>query len=806
MKKRVFSIFLCLTLLLGTVSLFASCKKTTGDPVVDKKVLAVDLSTYAIVQDAELSVDLKNQIANVATQLSAVTGVPFRPQVDQEAEPVETPELEILIGNTKRVETEKAMKDAGKFGWVIRVFGNKIVIAGTTDFLTRVALAYFAENYINATAVQGTVMSLNKKVAVKNIESFALLEGSEEDGIGAFSVVYDSRCDATEGSADFGTEPSGDTVDYPVTISTKIRNDLAKAANIRPNGFKPKTDAEEATTNEILVGNVDRPEMQAILATLGSDEYSIVAKDGKIFLAAWNDITLKRAYALFQSMVKESTVTDENGNEVVMIPVKFEIKMAVSGSWVTEFPRPETEGLKLITTQDVSDGSHLYVYGGEGVSLEAYRAYCEKLTANKYVMYGPETNIEGSYFATYINYSTGINLRVSYYAYAHAEEQDVDNFVESIRIVANTTDKVSTPDTDYFNPKQAYVKMNETMITSLKLDYKAGEFGMSYVITLEDGTFIVYDGGGISGGNTSQHTILWGVLTDLYKATHEGAEPDSSNPIHIRAWILTHEHMDHYMIFTKFCETYGKDAKLRFDMLLANFASDTECINVYNPESYVETNLESLQDKVTDRDGDGKGFDYVKIHTGEVYYMANAKMEVLYTHEDIWPQRMYYFNNSSSIFRITLDSTNGKGVVDKSHTTVWLGDLERVGSKCLRAMYGETLDADHVQVAHHGWNGVETELYQLIAPEVVWWPAVNTVYTQNALNPDATAWYKKVDYAIANELPSVQIIIMADKYYTTMILDKDGSHYKEDELFDITGEGTPVYDTNTIIYKGPANA
>ena len=802
MKKRVFSIILCLAMMLSLVTVFASCKKTgDGEPVVDKKVLEIDLSAYTVVQASDLSSDVKNEVANVADKLSTLSGVPFRPQVDQEEEAVETEDLEILVGNTNRKETVKALNSIGELGWTIRVFDNKIVIVGTTSFLTRVALSYFNDHYVTAEAVQGSKIALNKKVTVKNMETVSLLEGSVEDAVGAYTIVFNHNTDSTDGS-EFGNEPSGATVDYPVTISNSIRSDLANAVGIRANGFALKQDDVEVSKNEVLVGNVDRPETKEILATLASDEYNLTIKNGKIILAAWNDTCLARVYRLFQSMIKDSTVEDEDGNETLYIPANFSITMKLSDSWVTDFPTPEGDGIELLTTQDVSDGSHLYVYAGEGVSLEAYKAYCEKLIGEKYVQYGPETNLEGSYFSTYINYSAGVNLRVSYFAYAHAEAQDVDNFVESIRIVANTTDAVETPDTDYYNPKQAYVKMTETAITAVKIDYSTGAFGMSYVITLEDGSFIVYDGGGISGGNTNQHEYLWNILNELYKRSHEGDEPDSSNPIHIRAWILTHEHMDHYMIFTKFCEKFGKDSRLRFDMLLANFASDVECYNVYNPESYVESNLESLQGYVTDRDGDGKGFDYIKIHTGEIFYMANAKMEVLYTHEDIWPQHLEYFNNTSSIFRITLDSTNGKGVTEKSHTTIWLGDLERVGSKCMRAMYGDTLTADHVQVAHHGWNGVEAELYQLIAPEVVWWPAASSVYTGNSGNPNASAWYKKVDYILAHEIASVKIIIMSDKYNTSMYLTKDGSQYAENELFNVGETAIPKYDTDSIIYKG----
>ena len=120
--KKVFSIFLCLAMLLSTVALLASCQKSDGTPKVSAKVIDVDLTEYAIVYGADLSSEVKNHATDAASALSAVTAIPFRPIVDEEGAVVVTETKEILIGDTNREETVKALKAVGELGWVIRVF------------------------------------------------------------------------------------------------------------------------------------------------------------------------------------------------------------------------------------------------------------------------------------------------------------------------------------------------------------------------------------------------------------------------------------------------------------------------------------------------------------------------------------------------------------------------------------------------------------------------------------------------------------------------------------------------------------
>ena len=179
--KKVLSILLCLCMLLSMVALFSSCGKEDAEPKVSKKTVKVDLKDYQMVYAADLGNAVKTQASTLADQLSEITDTPIREQGDSENAPVETADLEILVGNTMRAETVKAMKGLGDFGWTIRVFDNKICIVGTNSFLTMTALNYFSRTYLNTECISGTAITLNEKVVKKNIDTVEVVETIADD-------------------------------------------------------------------------------------------------------------------------------------------------------------------------------------------------------------------------------------------------------------------------------------------------------------------------------------------------------------------------------------------------------------------------------------------------------------------------------------------------------------------------------------------------------------------------------------------------------------------------------------------------
>ncbi|MBE6690728.1 MAG: hypothetical protein E7590_05540 [Ruminococcaceae bacterium] len=782
MKRRILSIVLCLSMLLSCVALFSSCKKGgDGEPVVSKKTAEIDLTDYNLVYASDLSSNTRLMLTEISTAIKEFGGVNVRAMQDEEEDVVSTDDLEILVGNTYRKETEKTLKGIKNGGWAIRVFKNKIVIVGTNDFLTRVALAYFVSNYMVKSAFKSSTLTLNKKVLVSKLGTLSFAE----DGEGLYQMVFDDRVDGTDNggpdaySYEKDTNPTtgGPDADYTYTVVDGIRTTLAKAFGVRSSTMPNKMDNGPVSDYEILVGNMDeREDVKEELLKLEADEYGLVIKNGKIMVLAWNDVTLAAANQLFMDMVSACITEDEDGNVICDVPSACSVKLKLKTEWVTDFPKPEGNGIVLDGTLDVGDNSLEYIYSGTGVNTDSFKAYCDTLEAEGFETIAAESVWEGSSFRTYLNAETGVTLHVYHSAYTYAEDySECKSVLPSIRIIAASTEHVTTPDSSILNT-QSYTNRTQSKITQLKLDFAVGSFGNSYVITLADGTFIIYDGGLGKGGTTDMDNT-WAVLNALYKEVF-GKDPDSQNPIHVRAWILSHEHADHSTVLTQFLTYFGKKGTFRLDNFLFNGISDSERVNSNNPGSGIHgKHMDSLKNKVTG------GFDHIKMHTGQTFYFANLKMEILYTHEDSYPKRLEYFNNSSTIFRTTF--------MDTGETMIWLGDSERIGGAHILGMYGPTLDSDMVQVAHHGWNGVTTNTYDVIAPEVVWWPTSVSNFNGWTKNPNASNWFHRVDHDIAYNVASVELILVADHYNTTMTFTANSNDY--DTLRDVVGNKEIVY-------------
>lgn len=104
------------------------------------------------------------------------------------------------------------------------------------------------------------------------------------------------------------------------------------------------------------------------------------------------------------------------------------------------------------------------------------------------------------------------------------------------------------------------------------------------------------------------------------------------------------------------------------------------------------------------------------------------------------------------------------------------------------ATFGDYLQSDMVQVAHHGAVGCESDFYDAVAPTVLWWPVAYVSFQSQAKpeNKDkgGTA---AVDYRLLYETPSVKYIYVSDTFNTTLTLGVNGPEYEA--LYDaVTGE------------------
>jgi beta-lactamase superfamily II metal-dependent hydrolase len=266
---------------------------------------------------------------------------------------------------------------------------------------------------------------------------------------------------------------------------------------------------------------------------------------------------------------------------------------------------------------------------------------------------------------------------------------------------------------------QEYTKSNGDIATN----------GQSILIRCADGRFIIIDG----GHNTAA------IASELRKTLIDQSSAYAKTPadITIAAWIVTHAHGDHFGMLVN---RYNEFKDMKVEKILVNFLSETERLKaIASPD--VGKNWSA-----TEGNGYTKlpvaakalGAEVHQIHVGQVFYVADVVMEVLYTVESFAPKVCNALNTSSTVIRMNIAGT----------TYMSTGDATGNGMEICAKMYGNYLQSDIVQVCHHGgttWGNDAgmIKAYTVINAPTVIWPRGMSNY-QSAKNASRNAILYKV--------------------------------------------------------------
>lgn len=706
-KTRIISFLLALLMLAGCVSLFSACGGIEdGAVTLSGDEVEIDLSGYSAVfatalNDTKATLSLAKEFTGHISKLVGKTLTCY----NEEALPADAESREILIGLTGRKESERAMGRIKGEGFAIEVSENKIAIVGTSHLHLVMAMEYFNEKYLSGAS--GKTVRLYERALATQMQSVVI--GKEgEHGI-TFVVAEGTASDVSSGR-DIAAELVGDFSDY-------IGKELFSSRTAKNKFLLKKEDHEEATGfTEFLVGDVDRDVARICRAELEATEYGFFVRNGSIVLTSPNGAALLEGKSMVSDLLQDALVKKDDKKSIVL-PEGFSLKRHVTSKWVTDFPKPEGEGITLFNTMDDGDNSLQYYYVGEGVGADSYRAYCKQLTDAGYTVL-TQNEIEGSMFATLVDPTGKFSLYVAYNAYAYADRYEYENnkynaqYQKCIRVVSSPLDSVTLPDEGLLTPNSTYDRVTSSSIAALEL-YK-DTVGMGYVITLEDGRLILFDGGFVAAPAPDD---LWNLLSKTNERI-TGKPTSAENPVHIAAWILTHSHSDHSSAFLNVLKRFG--SQIRMDYMLGNFPSKSSVYRVSSGDILDMSKEGAIKQYQQYVQG---GFQFVKVHAGQKFYFANVEIEVLTTYEDLNPARIYTSNDTNTVTRFTMYNTNEQGVrVGEPVTSLWLGDANPLQSRHMCAMFGEYLESDMVQLAHHGNSGCEKDLYTLVNAKVLWFP------------------------------------------------------------------------------------
>ena len=170
---------------------------------------------------------------------------------------------------------------------------------------------------------------------------------------------------------------------------------------------------------------------------------------------------------------------------------------------------------------------------------------------------------------------------------------------------------------------------------------------------------------------------------------------------HVNTWFLTHAHNDHVNAIFVMLDKYDD---VTVDKVAYHFPSD-QWLDALAPGGEGITMARAVRKTLQD-----KRIPIDTVQAGDLYSFDDLTVRVLRVpDENIVTD---FVNNSSVVYRV---ETDGKSVMI-------LGDLGAEGGRQLLDIVDPALiKADYCQMAHHGQNGVEKEVYHAIRPTYCLW-------------------------------------------------------------------------------------
>ena len=252
---------------------------------------------------------------------------------------------------------------------------------------------------------------------------------------------------------------------------------------------------------------------------------------------------------------------------------------------------------------------------------------------------------------------------------------------------------------NYGMASAAYADMSSTPIMGGTLYQLTDSNQMnSYVIHTENNKLMIFDGG--------YERNLTDIVT-LAKELTGAAVPE------VDAWFLTHAHGDHVGAFIALMNEQVPSLnvkKVYYNIPSRTYVEKHDGLTTYDA-------MVAALDKLPEGVG-------VVVEQGDVVTVDGLPVEVLLTVDEEADviQGGVAINESSVVFRLTV---GGQRVL-------FLADIYHNSSSRLAFAYKNDLQADVVQVAHHGAQGAYFELYKLIAPKACLWPTPQWLWDNNA--------------------------------------------------------------------------
>lgn len=471
-----------------------------------------------------------------------------------------------------------------------------------------------------------------------------------------------------------------------VSSALDIANAIKKATGVMPaitTDWLAKGSTHDSTTKEILIGYTNYNESSQVYEELNYGDYGVSVVGSKIIVAAHSEKSIENAAKILTDAIA-SAATENN------LILKSDDLTITKTSSKRLSDLPLYEGGSISSIYDAGENNDLVVI--TKTSLDEYKAYLKKLESSGFTCY-TTNEIVDNHFATYTNDLYTVNA--GYYDYESSSRIIIEPLAPKVGLTSDDIhSKITTP-----------------QITLIGLENPSSsdaqyQIGLSMLIRLEDGRFIIVD-----GGFHADHAVS---LINHLKAQ----SPDPKNIV-IAAWIITHGDGDHVGMLKGQYQKFIIEG-IKVEKFIWNSPSN-KALSDANITSSIDGYYSMLSAAKT-----FKGAEIIRAHVGQEYYLGGAKLEVLYTLESYLPKVLTAYNTTSIV--INCEIAGEKFLI--------LGDATGYALNICSRMYGSYLKADIVQLAHHGYNTGGNDIgtidaYRIMSPELVLYPVGIKGYEEN---------------------------------------------------------------------------
>lgn len=252
--------------------------------------------------------------------------------------------------------------------------------------------------------------------------------------------------------------------------------------------------------------------------------------------------------------------------------------------------------------------------------------------------------------------------------------------------------------------------------------------GQGEVFVLEDGSYIIIDGG-------IYNTDAQAGLTRMYEWLRDNNRRRDGKIV-IAAWLITHVHNDHCNLFELFSQKYGKNENVEVKYFVYNYPIANQMLTYKAGLCGNDINdIDRVFGYIFDNYYDRPPVVFIP-RTGQRLHLGNWTVEILSTYdnldEDTYDKTSHGWTNDLGMPFLFLAN---EGQADEVRI-LFLGDIYATTSNLLVELYGDYLRCPMVQAAHHGYKDGGSELlYQTVRAEHVLWTNSLIVWNQTKYVP-----------------------------------------------------------------------